>query len=421
MPSPTDPPGLAARRASLSILDAVLRSGRTVEEAAARWTARLEANDLALALAIAGETLRRLPELDTLIDARTRLPLAADAKARTVLRLALAQRLALKVPDHALVATALPLVDGGPRRLVHGVLGAILRDQPSLLDATPLPADVEQRWHAAWGEEMVLAARRAIVRRPPLDLSFADDGVAQAFATANDAMSFAPRHARLKGGAMVPDLPGFAQGGWWVQDFSASLPARLVPAVCTRVLDACAAPGGKTMQLAAAGHRVTALDRSKSRLARLSDNLARTGLAAELLVADALAYDPSSPFDAVLLDAPCSATGTFRRHPEVLYRARPAAIAEAAERQRALLDRAAFWVRPGGTLIYSTCSLEPEEGELQVERFLADHREYRVEPAPAVGGVTPSPRGWLRVLPGALEAEGGCDGFFAAHLVRAAD
>jgi 16S rRNA (cytosine967-C5)-methyltransferase len=173
------------------------------------------------------------------------------------------------------------------------------------------------------------------------------------------------------------------------------------------------------MQLSAAGHAVTALDRSESRLARLSENLQRTGLAARTVVADALSWSPETTFDAVLLDAPCSATGTFRRHPEVLYRARPAIIEQSAELQEQLLRRAAEWVRPGGSLVYAVCSLEPQEGEHRVEAFLAENRDFALNPAPdLVDGVTPHPLGWLRVLPGMLEAEGGLDGFFTAHLVR---
>ena len=167
-----------------------------------------------------------------------------------------------------------------------------------------------------------------------------------------------------------PSLPASATGAWWVQDLAASLPARLIPRRAKRVLDLCAAPGGKTMQLAAAGHAVTALDHKQSRLSRLADNLERTHLAAELVAADALDWKAAEPFDAVLLDAPCSATGTFRRHPEVLYRARPSIIAESAELQARLIDHAATLVRPGGTLVYAVCSLEPEEGEGVVNAFL---------------------------------------------------
>jgi 16S rRNA (cytosine967-C5)-methyltransferase len=402
------------------MLDAVLRQGRTLDDASQRWQGPLDGADLALARAIAGEAIRRRIEIDALIDARTRQVLPDDAKARAVLRLALAQKLAMNVPDHALVATALPLVDGGPRKLVHGVLGAILRGEPQPLDATPLPPEVELRWASAWGADVVEAARRAIVQRPPLDLSFARQADCDAFCAETGAVSLAPLHARLSGGAPVTDLPGFGEGGWWVQDLSSSLPARLFEGEGLTILDACAAPGGKTMQLAAAGHRVTALDRSKSRLARLSDNLKRTGLSAATRVADLADVSFDTAFDAVLLDAPCSATGTFRRHPEVLTRASRRIIDQSVETQALFLDFASSMVRPGGSLIYSTWSLEPEEGELQVEAFLARRADYALKPAAPIGGVTPADRGWLRVLPGMHEDEGGMDGFFAAHLVRRA-
>jgi len=412
MPSPE---GLPARRAALQILDAVLRRGQTMDNAA-QAARGLPPADAALASAIAGETLRRLPDLDALIDGATKQRLPDDAKARAVLRLALAQKIGLGTPDHALVATALPLVDGGPRRLVHGVLGTLLRKGLPPMDAPRLPDSVEERWQAAWGGEIVLAARRAIAHRPPLDLSFASEDACAAFL---DGVSLAQRHRRIAHSGAVTELTGFGEGGWWVQDLAASLPARLIPADADRVLDACAAPGGKTMQLAAAGYAVTALDRSESRLARLSDNLSRTGLKAGMVVADALEWEPDEPFDAVLLDAPCSATGTFRRHPEVLYRARPAIIEQGAELQARLLLRAANWIRPGGSLVYAVCSLEPQEGEERVEAFLAERADFRLEPATTPAeGVTPHARGWLRVLPSMLEDQGGLDGFFTAHLVR---
>ena len=414
MPSPE---GLEARKAALRILDAVLRRGQTMDNAA-QAARGLPPTDAALASAIAGETLRWLPDLDQLIDGATRQTLAGDSKARMVLRLALAQKIGLGTPDHALVATALPLVDGGPRRLVHGVLGSLLRAGLPAIAAPRLRAEVEDRWRSAWGAGVVEAGRRAVVHRPPLDLSFASDQACEAFVGGD---SLAARHRRLDHHGAVTGLAGYDEGRWWVQDLAASLPARLIPTAAMRVLDACAAPGGKTMQLAAAGHEVTALDRSESRLARLSDNLRRTGLQAKTIVADALRWDAGEPFDAVLLDAPCSATGTFRRHPEVLYRARPAIIEQSAELQTRLLRRAADWVRPGGSLVYAVCSLEPPEGEQRIEAFLAERPDFRLELAPMlVDGVTPHERGWLRILPGMLQSEGGLDGFFTAHLVRSA-
>jgi len=414
--------GLGARKAALAMLDGVLRRGQTLEGASSAASARLAPNDRALALAIAGETLRLLPDLDGLIDSATRQRLPDDSKARMVLRLALAQKIGLGTPDHALVATALPLVDGGPRRLVHGVLGTLLRRGVPAIEAPHLPDAVELRWRAAWGEDAVLAARRQIAHRPPLDLTFALDADAGRFAGAHQSRSLAPRHLRVASSS-VAELPGYDSGLWWVQDLAASLPARLIPGGAKSVLDLCAAPGGKTMQLAAAGHDVTALDQSESRLGRLRDNLQRTRLDAELVAADALKWKPKRRFDAILLDAPCSATGTFRRHPEVLYRARPPIIAQSAELQAALLDRAAAWLEPGGILVYSVCSLEPEEGEAAVTAFLGRGDGFKIDrpdPGELPDFAAASDAGWVRIVPGTLEAEGGLDGFFIARLVRSA-
>ena len=413
--------GLGARRAALQMLDSVLRQGRTLE-AAAEAVRGLSPPDKALAVGIAGETLRRIPDLDALIDSATRQRLPDDSKARMVIRLALAQKVGLGTPDHALVATALPLVDGGPRRLVHGVLGTLLRRGVPDMPAPRLPEEVEQRWREAWSDEALEAARRQIAHRPPLDLSFADDAQAQDYAAAHGGVSLAERHVRVESSA-VAELPGYGSGRWWVQDLAASLPARLIPREAGQVLDLCAAPGGKTMQLAAAGHAVTSVDSSKSRLGRLRENLERTHLDAELVEADALSFDPGRTFGAILLDAPCSATGTFRRHPEVLYRAQPKIISDSAALQRRLLDRAAQWLQPDGALVYAICSLEPQEGEQVVEAFLADHPGFAIG-APRARElpdfVTPAPQGWVRILPGTIEAEGGLDGFFMARLVRSA-
>jgi 16S rRNA (cytosine967-C5)-methyltransferase len=407
--------GVAARRVALQMLDAVLRQGQTLE-GAAHVGRGLPPADRNLAVAIAGEALRRLPDLDSLIDGTTRQRLPDDSKARMVLRLALAQKIGLATPDHAVVATALPLVDGGPRRLVHGVLGTLLRRGLPATDGPRLPDDVEARWRLAWGEAVIDAARRQIAKRPPLDLTFADDAEAREY----DGTSLAPRHVRLDS-ASVADLAGFGEGRWWVQDLAASLPARLIPAGSRDVLDLCAAPGGKTMQLAAAGHGVTAVDASARRLDRLRENLERTHLSAEVVTADALTFEPGRQFDAILLDAPCSATGTFRRHPEVLYRARPGVIADNAEFQSRLLARATDLLGLRGSLVYSVCSLEPEEGERVIETFLAANSRFAIDPPkpdelPAF--VTAAPQGWVRILPGLLEADGGLDGFFMARLVR---
>ena len=409
--------GLAARRAALQMLDAVFRRGQTLDAAAAR-VQNLPVPDRALAVAIAGEVLRRVPDLDALIDSATRQRLPDDSKARMVLRIALAQKIGLRTPDHALVATALPLVDGGPRRLVHGVLGTLLRRGVPIRNAPHLPPEVEERWRAAWGEEVVEAARRQIAHRPPLDLTFANDADAQAYVRDQGGISLAPTNVRLESSS-VAELAGFQSGSWWVQDLAASLPARLIPAGAGQLLDLCAAPGGKTMQLAAAGHDVTSVDSSGSRLARLRENLGRTHLESKLVEADALNWTPPpEPFDAILLDAPCSATGTFRRHPEVLYRARPQTIRDNARLQTELLSRAASWVGVGGALVYSVCSLELQEGEDIVRLFLQSRPDWTLDTDGLPTFAPVSPEGWVRIVPGLLEAEGGLDGFFMARLVR---
>ena len=414
--------GLPARQATLQILDNVLRRGQTLD-AAAQAARSLKPADQGLAVAIAGEVLRRMPDLDALIDSATRQRLPDDSKARTVLRIALAQKIGLGTPEHALVATALPLVDGGPRRLVHGVLGTLLRRGVPAMDAPRLPDPVELRWGEAWGYDVVASARRQIAKRPPLDLTFADDEMARAFAGETGGRSLAPSHVRLNDAGSVTDLPGFGEGRWWVQDLAASLPARLIPGDARDVLDLCAAPGGKTMQLASAGHDVTAVDQAEARLKRLRENLERTGLKAKLVAADALKWKPRKTYDAILLDAPCSATGTFRRHPEVLYRARPGIIRDNSELQKQLLERAAEWVKPGGAVVYSVCSLEPSEGEDLITAFLGEHPEFEISP-PRPGElpdfVTPAERGWSRILPGLIDSDGGLDGFFVARLVRTA-
>jgi 16S rRNA (cytosine967-C5)-methyltransferase len=419
---PPEPAGLPARRAALKLLDAMLRRGEALEMALHAAAQGLAPNDRALVHAIVAETLRRLPDLDALIDGATRQRLPDDAKARMVLRIALIQALSLGTPAHAAIATALPLVDGGPRKLVHGVFGTIMRGEAVLPEIPTLPPEVEERWRAAWGEEMASAAAVAFGIRPPVDLSLRDPAETATWAERLGAASFAPGHVRLGAHDAIPDLPGFGEGAWWVQDLAASTPARLIgPGEGRHVLDLCAAPGGKTMQLAAAGWRVTAVDQSRARLARLSDNLARTGLSAEVVQADLRTWEPAEPADAVLLDAPCSATGIYRRHPDVLHRVGPRQIAELAELQAALLDRAALWTAPGGTLVYATCSLEPAEGEEQAAAFLARSPDFQTlvpDPDLLPRGLAPTEEGWVRTLPSTLQDVGGTDGFFIARFRR---
>lgn len=417
--SAPDGPGVPTRRAALKLLDAVLRRGLALEQALDSAAQGLAPNDRGLAHAIAAEVLRRLPDLDALIDSATKQQLPEDAKARFALRIALVQALALGTPGHAAISTVLPLVDGGPRKLVHGVFGTLVRQGVTLPEPPTLPDAVALRWHAAWGDQMIEDAERAIAVPPPLDLTLRDPEVVPDL----PGKSLLAGHLRLDEKGPVAMLPGYADGDWWVQDLAASLPARLIGTGSGTALDLCAAPGGKTLQLAAAGWQVTAVDVSESRLARLHENLDRTALEADVVTADLLTWKPEAPADAVLLDAPCSATGIFRRHPDVLHRVRPSLIREMAELQGKLLLRAADWVKPGGTLVFSTCSLEPEEGEAQLAAFLKARSDYAivpVKPEELPHGVMPREDGSLRLLPGTLADAGGLDGFFIARLTHKA-
>jgi 16S rRNA (cytosine967-C5)-methyltransferase len=414
--------GLPARRAALRLLDNVLRMGTPMDQATNAACKGLDSSDRALAIAIAQEALRWVVDLDALIDEKTQQNLPDDAKARMVLRLALAQIFRLGTPPHAAIATALPLLDGGPKRLMHGVLGAILRSEAQLPDVPSLPDGAAMRWQAAWGDDMLAAAQVALAEPPLLDLTLRDPASTDDWAHRLGGVSFMPGHIRLPRGTAVDALDGYDAGAWWVQDLAASLPARFMGAgEGRRALDLCAAPGGKTMQLSAQGWAVSALDNSSRRMERLSKNLERTGLNANLVRADVTTWESEAVFDAILLDAPCSATGTMRRHPDVLHRIGIKQINELAALQSLMLDRAAGWLEPGGTLVYATCSLEPHEGEAQIGPFLDRHPEFEVR---AIAqdelpeGVTPDAFGCLRTKPGMLAEQGGLDGFFAARFVR---
>lgn len=378
---------------------------------------RLPSDDRALAIAIAGDALRWLGPLDALIDSAATQTLPDDSKVRAVLRIALIQLLHMKIAPHAVVATSLALLVGGPRRLTHAILSRAQRDAWALPALPPLPGVVAARWSAAWGPDFVPRAEQVWAMPPPLDLRFKTAALASGF---GDGEQLGPCHRRLARAGRVEALPGYSEGAWWVQDLAATIAADLLGAGDGRsVLDLCAAPGGKTMQLAAAGWQVTALDSSARRLERLQDNLTRTGLEAAIVTSAIESFAPTAPFDAILLDAPCSATGTYRRHPDVLHRITPADIATLAAIQRAMLERAMVWLKPDGRMIYATCSLEPEEGEEVIASFLTDHPDWHLDPvAPDAlpGGVGVHPSGWVRTGPfGGADAPG-LDGFFIAAL-----
>ncbi|SDD64662.1 16S rRNA (cytosine967-C5)-methyltransferase [Sphingomonas sp. YR710] len=417
-----EPAGVATRRAALKLLDAVLRRGLPLEQAMDAACSELDrADDRGFAHAIAAEVLRHLPDLDALIDGATEKPLPHDAKARFVLRIALVQALAMNTQHHAAIATVLPLLDGGPRKLAHGVFTTVMKD--AVLPSPPhLPDPVAKRWASAWGKEAAEAARLSIAAPPPVDLSLRAGIDTAEWAAALEGESLARGHVRIANGRRVVDLPGYDDGLWWVQDIAASIPARLLGAGAERrALDLCAAPGGKTMQLAGNGWQVTAVDLSDHRLERLAENLERTKLAADVRTGDAASFADGAPYDAVLLDAPCSATGIFRRHPDVLHRATDRAIAGLAEQQAVLIDHAASLVAPDGVLIYAVCSLEADEGEQIAKGFVARHADWRIDPVATEelpAGFTPDKVGRVRVKPGTLADRGGADGFFVARFRR---
>jgi len=412
-------PGLPVRRAALRLLDAVFRRGETLEQAEGGALGDIrKAPDRALAKAIAGETLRWLTDLDALIDSATKQNLPDDAKARMVLRIMLAQALRLDTPPHAVIATGLPLLAGGPRRLAHGVFSALVKPGIGVLPEVPtLPEAVVLRW----GADKAAAIAPGLAFPPELDLALKDAAEAETRAVAMGGVTLAPGHVRLPRGAAVESLADYKAGDWWVQDLAASIPARLLGVGEGRsALDLCAAPGGKTMQLAAAGWNVTALDSSKRRLDLLKDNLKRTGLKASPVRADALEWEPKHRFDAILIDAPCTATGTCRRHPDVLHRIGARQIPEMVELQRALAAKAAEWLNPGGVLVYAVCSLEAEEGEEQAAWIDA---ELGLTPMPITlgelpAGLAPTAEGWLRTHPGMLPDQGALDGFFVGRWVK---
>ena len=408
------PTGIHARRAALKLLDAVLRRGETLEQAASGALRDVrDANDKALARAIAGEALRWLTDLDALIDSATKQRLPDDAKPRAVLRLMLAQALRLETPPHAVIATCLPLLSGGPRRLAHGVFSALIKRDAALPEVPTLPDTVRERWG-----DWALAVAPGLVLPPEVDLHIKQAEETAQWQAKLGGECLAPAHVRVPRGTAVEKLEGYAEGAWWVQDLAAMLPSALLGAGEGRnALDLCAAPGGKTMALAANGWKVTALDMSKRRLDVLKDNLKRTDLKASPVRADALSWEPKHHFDAILLDAPCTATGTCRRHPDVLHRIGKRQIAEMVDIQRALVERAAGWLKPGGVLVYAVCSLEREEGEEQAAWVDA---ELGLEAMPVSAeelprGLMPTAEGWLRTHPGMLGDAGGLDGFFVAR------
>jgi 16S rRNA (cytosine967-C5)-methyltransferase len=434
-----DASGIAARAVALSLLQAVLRRRRPLDEALAGGGAleQLEPRDRGFARQLVATTLRRLGSIDAILDACLAKPLPTRAVAvRNLLRLGVCQLLFLRVPAHAAIDTTVEQVaalggEAGYKGLVNAVLRRIDRERDAMLavHAGPTantPAWLWQSWEGAYGAATAAAIAAIHLQEPPLDLSLS--------AAADSGVDWCARldAARLETGTLrrSPDaeetrierLPGYEEGAWWVQDAAAALPARLLGDVAgRRVIDLCAAPGGKTAQLASMGGAVTAVERSPARLKRLGENLARLRLAAELAEADATQWRPPAPADAVLLDAPCSATGTIRRHPDIPWLKTPDDLAKLTALQDRLLDSAVAMTGAGGVLVYAVCSLQPEEGPQRIAALLARAPVERVPVASAeVAGMAEwlTSDGDLRTLPCHLGGQGGMDGFYACRLRR---
>jgi 16S rRNA (cytosine967-C5)-methyltransferase len=422
--------GVEARLAAGVLLNAALEGRGGLDTALSfREVADLPGPDRAFARAVAMAALRRLGEIDQILDRK--LQKAPPLAVRTILRVALAQTLVLETPAFAAVSTAVKLAEREVKtrpykNLVNAVLRGIEREGPGLTTAeSNLPEWLAARWRATYGEATLTGLALAAREEPATDLSLKPEVDAGAVAGALDGEVMAGNTVRTGRRGDLSTWPGFEDGIWWVQDAAAAVPVRLLaPKVGESIIDFCAAPGGKTLQIAASGASVVALDRSDKRLDRLRSNLARTGLSAEVVAVPAEDWGDPRTFDAVLLDAPCTATGTFRRNPEVLRATKPADVAKLADVQHRLLDAAAERVKPGGRLVYCVCSLEREEGETQIIAFLRRNPAFRTAVAvPAEVGAPDealTPEGWLRILPSMWAEKGGLDGFFIARLDRVA-
>jgi 16S rRNA (cytosine967-C5)-methyltransferase len=422
-----------ARAIALDLLQDVLRRRRSLDEALAahRDLGRLEPRDRAFARLLTATVLRRLGQIDAAIEARLERPLPAKrAVVRDILRLGVAQIAVLGLAPHAAVDTAVALAGARRQAGLKGLVNAVLR---RIAEAGPLPQDDPEHlnvpdwlwrsWTSAYGADTAAAIARANLAEAPLDITPKDSATAARWAAALEAEILPTGSLRRRAGGDPTALPGFAEGAWWVQDAAAALPARLLgDVVGQRVADLCAAPGGKTLQLAAAGARVTAVDISDKRLMRLRGNLERVGLKVETVVADAAKWTPPEPFDAVLLDAPCTATGTLRRHPDIAWNKGPEDVARLTAVQDRLLAAAVQMVKPGGPVVYATCSLQQEECGDRIAALAAAGTAFETDPVGPyeLTGTDDAltPRGALRTLPCHWAETGGIDGFYAIRLRR---
>ncbi|NQU60684.1 MAG: 16S rRNA (cytosine(967)-C(5))-methyltransferase RsmB [Rhodospirillales bacterium] len=427
LPSPEN----SARAVALELLATVLRQKCPLDDALAgqQAMAGLETRDRGFSRNLVATTLRRLGQIDALIGHALERPLPAKAwGVMDILRLGACQLLFLDTPPHAAVDTMVDLAQAygmGPhKKLVNAVLRRFAREGKALIEAQDAarlntPDWLWQSWAQAYGEDTCRAIAEAHLAEAPLDITVKTE--AAKWAEKLGAEILPTGTLRRPSGGLIHELPGFADGAWWVQDAAAALPVQLLGDVKgRRVIDLCAAPGGKTAQLAVQGAIVTAVDRSEKRLKRLRENLGRLGLEAELVTADATTWHPAEMADAVLVDAPCSSTGTIRRHPDVAHLKTPEDVAKLAVLQKTLLAAAFSMVRPGGLVVYCSCSLQPEEGPGHIKALLQSDPSITHAPLRPddVGGMADliSDAGDLRTLPGHLAPLGGMDGFFAARL-----
>jgi 16S rRNA (cytosine967-C5)-methyltransferase len=441
---PSEVPGLAARRIAADILDGVLHKRRTLDEqldggAAHPGLKTLSDRDRALMRRLVATILRRLGTLGHVLSRLLDRGIPTDApRAQSALLIGAAQILWMDVPDHAAVDLSVRLVQSDRRAakyagLVNAVLRRCAREGQPLIDEVKsqtldLPPWLLARWTTHYGEAVARDIAVAIGHEPSLDITVKSDAAQWATRLHGETLPTGSVRTLLQGSVTM--LPGFAEGQWWVQDAAAALPARLFGDIAGKTIaDLCAAPGGKTAQLVQAGARVTAVDRSPGRMTRLRDNLGRLSLEAEAVVADAAEWPgghQSGSFDGILVDAPCSSTGTIRRHPDVTWLRQEADIGALMALQKRLLQKAVALLKPGGTLVYCTCSLEPEEGEQAIAGLLAADPGVRRAPIEAgeVAGLAEivTADGDLRTLPCHLPHAdprlGGLDGFYAARLVK---
>lgn len=424
-------PALASRRAALRLLEAVLDFAEPLDEQFDAVVAKLEPRDRAFVRLLTSTTLRRLGQIDAVLKSFLERPLARrHGQVKHVLRLCAAQILFLETPPHAAADTSVELTKllkaPGLTGLVNAVARRLAREGAEALAATDpklnTPRWMWQSWIDTYGEDAARRILAADLIEPPLDITVKGD--AEKWAAALAAEVLPTGSLRRTEGGLVSQLPGYGEGAWWVQDAAAALPATLLGDVAgLTVIDLCAAPGGKTAQLAAAGATVIAVDRSEHRLRRLAENMQRLGLGDRVttVCADAATWRPEAPADAVLLDAPCTATGTIRRHPDVPRLKKSGDAASLASTQDALLTASVEMLKDGGRLVYCVCSLQPEEGPARMATAAALPLVPEPITADEVGGLAEAvtPEGWLRTLPFHMAERGGMDGFFAARFRKA--